>query len=145
LVMKRTGQPWMRAEDFGHSLPRGIGINLLVAEIAPAEKFLRVVFGARTVYSDEDFAAIELLGSIIMLHADHSYIDHEMSGVIQGVEARGAGVEIRLYDADPDQAEALAREHGHIVLAASIDKPHGLRECHIVGPDGYVFVPSRRS
>ncbi|MDX8443696.1 hypothetical protein [Mesorhizobium australafricanum] len=33
---------------------------------------------------------------------------------------------------------------GHIVLAGSIDKPHGLRECYIVGPDGYVFVPSAR-
>ena len=34
-------------------------------------------------------------------------------------------------------------EHGHVVLAGSMDKPHGLRECHIVGPDGYIFVPSR--
>jgi hypothetical protein len=143
MAMKRTREPWMRAEDFGRSLPRGIGVNLLVTEIAPAETFLRLVLGARTIYADEDFAAIELLGSVLMLHADHSYLDHEMAGVTEGVEIRGAGIEIRLYGADPDHAEAQARELGHVVLAGSLDKPHGLRECHIVGPDGYIFVPSR--
>jgi len=143
VVMKRTRQPWMRAEDFGRSLARGVGLNLLVSDMASTEAFLRLVFDARTIHADEDFAAIELLGSMLMLHADHSYADHEMAGVTAGVEVRGAGLEIRLYGADPDDAEARAREHGHLVLAASIDKPHGLRECHLVGPDGYVFVPSR--
>jgi hypothetical protein len=143
MIMKRTTTPWMSAEDFGRSLPRGVGLNLLVSEIAPSEEFLRVVMGARTIHADEDFAAIELLGSILMLHADHSYLDHEMSGVTAGVEARGAGIEIRLYGSDPDAAEATARRRGDTVLSASIDKPHGLRECHIVGPDGYVFVPSK--
>lgn len=142
MVMKRTKAPWMSAEAFGRSLPRGVGLNLLVSEVAPMEEFLRLVLGARTIDADEDFAAIELLGSVLMLHADHSYADHEMSGVTAGLEVRGAGIEIRLYGADPDAAEARARQRGDVVLAASIDKPHGLRECHIVGPDGYVFVPS---
>ncbi len=142
MVMKRTKEPWMEADAFGRSLPRGIGINLLVPEIGPTEEFCRTVLGARTIYADEDFAAIELLGSVFMLHADHSYRDHEMSGAIADVELRGAGLEIRLYGADPDETEARARAYGHIVLAASIDKPHGLRECHILSPDGYVFVPS---
>ena len=62
-----------------------------------------------TIYADEDFAAIELLGSLMMLHADHSYLDHEMAGVVDGAEMRGLGIEIRLYGADPDQAEARAR------------------------------------
>jgi catechol 2,3-dioxygenase-like lactoylglutathione lyase family enzyme len=142
MVMKRTKQPWMRADDFGRSLPRGIGVNLLVTDIAPTEEFLRLVLGANTIHADADFAAIELLGSVLMLHADHSYLDHEMTGVTAGVEIRGAGIEIRVYGADPDRAEVNARQHGHTILAASMDKPHGLRECHIVGPDGYMFVPS---
>jgi len=142
MAMKRTKQPWMQADDFGRSLPRGVGINLLVTDIAPTEAFLHLVLGANTIHADEDFAAIELLGSVLMLHADHSYLDHEMTGVTAGVEIRGAGIEIRVYGADPDRAEAMARQHGHTILAASMDKPHGLRECHIVGPDGYIFVPS---
>ena len=123
--------------------PRGLGLNLLVPEIAPTEAFCREVLGADTIYADEDFAAIELLGSVFMLHADHSYADHEMAGAVDGLDVRGAGLEIRLYGADPDGIEARARAHGHPVLAGSLDKPHGLRECHVVSPDGYVFVPSR--
>ncbi|RVC80103.1 MAG: VOC family protein [Mesorhizobium sp.] len=142
MAMKRTKTPWMKAEDFGRSLPRGIGVNLLVTDMAAMEAFCRDVLGARIIYADEDFAAIELLGSIFMLHADHSYLDNEMSGVIAGAETRGTGIELRLYGADPDAIEARARDLGHIVLAGTIDKPHGLRECYVVGPDGYVFVPS---
>ncbi|MGX5801598.1 hypothetical protein ACWGS9_10170 [Bradyrhizobium sp. Arg314] len=79
-----------------------------------------------------------------MLHADHSYLDNPMTGVVTGTETRGVGIELRLYGADPDAIEKKAAALGHIVLAGSIDKPHGLRECYIVGPDGYVFVPSAR-
>ncbi|MGE0501056.1 MAG: hypothetical protein AB7I79_05265 [Rhizobiaceae bacterium] len=143
MAMKRTRTPWMQADDFGRSLPRGLGVNLLVAEIAEMEAFCRGVLGARTIYADEDFAAIELLGSVFMLHADHSYLDHEMSGLVSGSEARGLGIELRLYGADPDVIEERARAAGHHVLAGALDKPHGLRECHVVGPGGYVFVPSR--
>jgi hypothetical protein len=28
-------------------------------------------------------------------------------------------------------------------LAASEDKPHGLRECYLLDPEGYVWVPGR--
>ena len=142
MAMKRTGTPWMKADDFGRSLPLGIGINLLIPDIAPMEAFCRDVLGATIVYADEDFAAVTLLGSVFMLHADHSYSDNPMRGVIDGMDQRGTGIEIRVYGLDPDMAEAKAREHGHHVLAGALDKPHGLRECHIVGPSGYVFVPS---
>lgn len=143
MAMKRTGQAWMSADEFGRSLPRGLGVNLLVTSVAAMETFCREVLAARTIYFDEDFAAIELLGSVFMLHADHSYAGHAFSGVFADAEVRGAGVELRLYGADPDAVEARARQRGDIVLAGALDKPHGLRECHVVGPDGYVFVPSK--
>jgi hypothetical protein len=143
MVMKRTKTPWMKAPDFGRSLPRGVGLNLLVPEVGPMEQFCRAVLGATTVYSDEDFAVIELLGSVFMLHADHAYSDHPLSGVVAGAEARGIGAEIRLYGADPDAIEARAIANGDFVLAGSIDKPHGIRECFVAAPGGYVFVPSK--
>ncbi|MBZ9921894.1 hypothetical protein LB579_29830, partial [Mesorhizobium sp. BR1-1-7] len=114
----------------------------LVSDMAAMEAFCRDVLGADIIYADEDFAAIELLGSVFMLHADHSYLDNAMTGTIAGAETRGAGIELRLYGANPDAVEAAARDHGHIVLAGAIDKPHGLRESYVVGPDGYIFVPS---
>jgi catechol 2,3-dioxygenase-like lactoylglutathione lyase family enzyme len=144
MAMKRTKTPWMKAEDFGRSLPLGLGVNLLVTDMAAMEAFCRDVLGAHIIYADEDFAAIELLGSIFMLHADHSYLDNPLTGIVNGAETRGAGIELRLYGADPDQIEKKAISGGHVVLAGAIDKPHGLRECYIVGPDGYVFVPSAR-
>ncbi|TPL53295.1 hypothetical protein FJ937_08020 [Mesorhizobium sp. B2-4-4] len=142
MAMKRTRTPWMKAGDFGRSLARGIGVNLLVSDMAAMEAFCRDVLGADIIYADEDFVAIELLGSVFMLHADHSYLDNAMTGTIAGAETRGAGIELRLYGANPDAVEAAARDHGHIVLAGAIDKPHGLRESYVVGPDGYIFVPS---
>ena len=82
MVMKRTKTPWISAEDFGRSLPRGVGLNLLVTQIAPAEEFLRVVLGARTIDADEDFAAIELLGSVLKrLDTVFAVCDHWLGGV----------------------------------------------------------------
>lgn len=141
-MKKRTGTPWMPADDFGRSIPDGVGLNLLVPEVAPMVAFCRDVLGGRIVYDDVDFAVVHLLGSILMVHADHTYLDHAMTGVVTGVALRGLGAEIRLYGADPDAVEARARAAGHVVLAGSLDKPHGVRECHLVGPDGYVFVPT---
>ena len=77
-----------------------------------------------------------------MFHADHAYRDNALSGIVAGLEARGAGVELRLYGCDPDVAESKARELGFTVLAGSIDKPHGLRECVILDDDGYAWVPA---
>lgn len=142
MTMKRTKEPWMPADDFGRSLPRGVGVNLLVADIEAEVGFCRDCLGAMVLYDDEDFAAIELCGSVFMLHADHSYSSHPMSGLVAGSESRGAGVEIRVYGLDPDKVETRAQSQGHHVLAGSIDKPHGLRECFVIDPEGYVWVPS---
>ena len=62
---------------------------------------------------------------------------------MRDLAGRGAGVELRLYGVDPDQAEARARAAGQVVLAGSADKPHGLRECYLLDEDGYTWVPSR--
>ncbi len=132
--------PPVSAPDYGRSL-RGLGFNLLVKDVPRAVKFAVEVLGATSFYDDEDFAAMKLNGGDFMLHADHTYKDNALSGVIAGVEARGSGVELRIYGCDPDVAETAARAGGWTVLAGSIDKPHGLRECVIVDDEGYVWVP----
>jgi hypothetical protein len=131
----------MTAPDYGRSLKPGIGFNLLVKEIKRSVAFAEKVLGATATYADEDFAVLRLNGSEWMVHADHTYSDNPLSGVIAGVEARGAGVELRVYGCDPDLAEAQARSHGYTVLAGSMDKPHGLRECVLIDDDGYAWVP----
>ena len=140
MTSKRTGTPWMSADDYGKSLT-GLGVNLLVTSVDESVHFASKVLGAEIVYADIDFAVISASGTQWMLHADHTYDDHPMAGVVADVPARGCGLEIRLHHCDPDKACAKAREHGFIVLADAMDKPHGVREAFIVAPDGYIWVP----
>lgn len=140
-MKKRTGDPWMPADEYGRGLKAGIGVNLLVSDVERATRFQTGVLKAEVVYADVDFAVMQAGGTQWMLHADHTYLDNPMTGVIAGVEARGAGAELRLYGRDPDEAEAVARAAGYIVLAGAMDKPHGQREAIIVDDDGYVWVP----
>jgi hypothetical protein len=132
----------MPPPDYGRTLRAGIGVNLLVREVKRSVAFAEKVLGATATYADEDFAAMRLNGSEWMLHADHAYSDNPLAGAVSGVEARGAGIELRLYGCDPDTAEASARQGGYTVLAGSMDKPHGLRECILIDDDGYVWIPS---
>lgn len=141
-MVKKRGeqeQPWMTAPDYGRSL-RGLSINLLVKDVARAVAFAREVLGAELVYGDADFAVLRREGAEWMLHADHTYGSHPLLALTGDGVLRGAGVEIRLHDHDPDAAAARAASLGHTVLAGAADKPHGLREAYISDPDGYVWV-----
>ena len=134
-------QPWMAADDYGRTLKPGLGVNLLVRDVAASVRFAEDVLGATATYADPDFAVLRAAGSEWMVHADHTYLDNPLSGIVKDVEARGAGVELRLYGIDPDTAQQAARDGGWIVLAGAIDKPHGLREVILIDDDGYVWVP----
>ena len=139
-MKRRSGVPWMAADAYGRSLG-GVGVNLLVREVARSVAFLEQVLGLTTVYSDADFAVLRHDGQDIILHADHTYAEHPLLALTGDEALRGVGVELRLYGVDPDAAEARARARGDTVLAETRDKPHGLRECYLVDPDGYVWVP----
>jgi hypothetical protein len=101
------------------------------------------VLGAEVVYADEDFAVLRACGSEWMVQADHAYGDHPLAGSLGVDVARGVGAELRLHGRDPDLAEAAARKRRDVVLAGAMDKPHGLRERHIVDPYGYVWAVDR--
>ncbi len=137
----KTSEPPVSAPDYGRSL-RGLGFNLIVRDVSRAVKFTVDVLGATSFFDNENFAAMKLLGGDFMFHADHTYHGNPLSGVVKAVDARGVGVELRAYGCDPDVAEKNARVGGWTILAGSLDKPHGLRECMIIDDDGYVWIPS---
>lgn len=137
------GKPALNAPDYGRSL-QGLGINLLVRDMARSIAFATGVLEAELIHATDKFAALRLQGQDYMLHTDDTFRGNPLSGLIAGGEARGLGVELRVYELDPDAAEQRARQHGFTVLGGSLDKPHGLRECMILDDEGYLWVPSVR-
>ncbi|UWQ53832.1 glyoxalase [Leisingera caerulea] len=130
------------ADSFGRSL-RGIGINLLVRDVPAEMSFLENVFAMKGHQVTQDFAIVTYGGQVFQLHSDGTYAENPLLGLLPENPPRGAGIEIRLYETDPDQAVALAAAAGFTVLQAPTDKPHGLREAYILCDNGYAWVPSR--
>jgi uncharacterized glyoxalase superfamily protein PhnB len=130
------------ASAYGASL-QGLGLNLIVNDVTQAIRFATQVLGAQIFFRTDVFAAMKLGSTDFMFHIPESYRGNELHATLKSDAARGIGVELRCYDVDPDRAEQHARESGYTVLAGSIDKHHGLRECMILDDDGYVWIPSR--
>ncbi len=137
----KASEPPVSAADYGRSL-RGLGFNLIVADVPRAVRFTTEVLGATSFFDNDSFAAMKLVGGDFMFHADHTYHGNPLAGMVKTAEARGTAVELRVYGVDPDQAEKRARDGGWTILAGSLDKPHGLRECMIIDDDGFVWIPS---
>lgn len=135
----------LSAPDFGHSL-QAISVNLLVRDVPAEVAFLTAVFGLTAHRASRDFAILLHAGQPIQLHADHTYAAHPLLALLPETPPRGAGIELRLHEADPDQAvAATAAFPMATVLQPATDKPaHGLREAVILCPNGYAWVPSCR-
>lgn len=129
--------------EVGHALS-GFGVNLLVRRIHAGTEFLTQVMGLELVQADQEFALLRHGDQLFQLHADPTYAEHPLPSLIPENGPRGGGVELRLFDVDPDDAEAKADDLGFTILRESLDRPHGLRECYILDADGYCWVPSRR-
>ena len=127
---------------FGASL-RGIGLNLVVRDVKALCAMLETVFDMKTHRVSADFAIVSYGDQLFQLHSDGTYGANSLLGLLPEAGARGAGVEIRLYETDPDEAVTRGEAAGMIVLQAATDKPHGLREAYLLCPDGYAWVPSR--
>jgi predicted enzyme related to lactoylglutathione lyase len=129
---------------FGHAL-RAISVNLLCRDVLAEVAFLVAVFGMTAHRASRDFAILLHAGQPLQLHSDGTYHAHPLPGLLPESGPRGAGIEVRLHEADPDVAAARAEAAGGVVLQGPTDKTaHGLREAVILSPSGYAFVPSRR-
>lgn len=132
----------IKAAPFGQSL-KGIGLNLLVRNVPRECLFLETVFGMNCHQATADFAIITYGDQVFQLHSDATYHSNPLLGLLPETPPRGAGIEIRLYDTDPDEAATKAKAAGGMVLQAPADKPHGLREAYILCENGYAWVPSK--
>ena len=130
------------AAEFGRKL-RGFGINLLVRDVLASVNFLGEVLQMKVHRDNHDFAVVQSGRAYFQLHADHTYHSNPLPSLLPLDGARGAGIELRLYQIDPDECEVRARELDFVILKKSENRPHGLRECYILDNDGYCWVPSR--
>lgn len=130
------------AADFGSAL-RGMGLNLLVRDVGAQVAFLETVFGMKAHQPTADFAIMVYAGGVFQLHSDGTYHSNPLLGLLPETPPRGAGIEIRLYETDPDEACFVAEAAGGTILQAPSNKPHGLREAYILCANGYAWVPSR--
>ncbi len=131
------------ADVFGRALT-GVTLNLLVPDVTAEVGFATAVLAGTAHRISADFAILRLGEMVIQLHADATYHSNPLLSLLPEAGARGAGVEIRLHELDPDAAVARAEATGATVLRGAQDRPHGLREAYILSPSGYAFVPSRR-
>ncbi|MCP5086641.1 MAG: glyoxalase [Rhodobacteraceae bacterium] len=129
--------------EFGASL-HGMGLNLLVKDVQRSVDILKTLFGMTAYQPTQDFAIMRYGDQLFQLHVDGAFGAHPLLGLLPEAGARGAGIELRLYESDPDEASQKAEAAGCHILQAPADKLHGLRECVILDPDGYAWVPSRR-
>lgn len=139
MTKTRTGEAFLPADEYGRSLPK-FTVNLLVRDVANSLRFYRDVLGATVRYSDGDFAALSLLGTDFMLHADHAYDHHPLYVPLQAARERGVGAELRFLGLDPDQVEKRAKHAGTTILLSSKDFAHGWREVTLLDPDGYLWT-----
>ncbi len=130
------------ADAFGAGL-RGLGLNLLTRDVRRLVAQLGTVFDMRAHRVSDDFAIMRYGDQVFQIHADSTYHANPMLGLLPENPPRGAGLEIRLYETDPDTAAERAEAEGFTILQPPTDKPHGLRECYLLCSDGYAWVPSR--
>ncbi len=130
------------AETFGKSLS-GIGLNLLVRDVPAECAFLAQVFGMKAFQPTADFAILTYGKDVFQLHSDGTYHSNPLLGLLPESPPRGGGIEIRLYESDPDEAVTIAKTLGATILQEPSDKPHGLREAYILCENGYAWVPSK--
>lgn len=132
------------AEDFGRSLG-GLGLNVLVRNVPETVSFLRDVLDMQPHRQSQDFAIMTYGDQVFQVHADHTYHSHPLPSLIPESGPRGGGIEIRLYQTDPDAAaeRAAGSDQDVVLLQEPTNKPHGLRECVILCSNGYAWLPSR--
>jgi len=132
------------AVAFGRSL-RGLGLNLLVADVDRARQFHQAVFGWEAFQPTRDFAILRRPdgSAVLQLHADHTYHANPLAGLPPEARPPGPAAAPRPFDVAPDRAAAQVSAAGGMILQPPTNKPHGLREAYILDPDGYCWVASR--
>ena len=154
-IFSRKALTEISAEDLGCRL-RGFGVNILVRKSARVyAEGLRDILGIEIIRAEDAFALVCVpsyappcdevsSASLIQIHADFAYGANPYLSLLPENDARGVGVELHLFETDPDMIVARAEDASDwTVLQSPEDKPHGVRECYLLDSHGYSWVVSK--
>ena len=94
---------------------RGIGLNLIVRDVFEKCDFLAAVFDMKAYRVSADFAIMTYGDQVFQLHSDGTYHSNPLCGLLPENPPRGAGIEIRLYDTDSEEAVQRAIATGAVI------------------------------
>jgi catechol 2,3-dioxygenase-like lactoylglutathione lyase family enzyme len=103
--------------------------------------FLERAGGLEVEARHPGYAALRCNGSRLALHADEAYKGHPWyDALAREGAARGIGAEVRVGVADVDAAYREALALGAVALHGPYEVEPGIRECQVMGPDGFLFA-----
>ena len=139
--------------DLGRSL-RGFGTNILVEDALVYTNSIAPVLGVDVIRAEKAFALIAIpsenqsddqvfISHLIQIHADFTYHNNPYREHLPENSARGLGIELHLFETDPDAVADLADVHPDwTVLQTATNKEHGVREAYLLDMYGYCWVVS---
>lgn len=145
-MIRQTGSDMDYAAVDGATLGRslrGVGLNILTRDAGALARFVAEVFDLKLLRASPDFALVGHGSHILQFHSDAAFAGHPLLNLLPENPPRGTGVQIYLFDTDPDAAAARSPALGGTVIEPPRDKPHGLREATILSPEGQSFTAAK--
>lgn len=122
-------------------VPR-LGLSLWSNDLEGLTLFLERVTGMTVIARHPGFAELRCGDSTVTLHADEAYRGHPWYEALQREGAvRGIGAELRVQVDDVDDAWMAALRVDALAIQPPYSPEPGIRECHVMGPDGYLVTP----
>ena len=134
-------------DELGKNLV-GFGVNIICPNPLVYAPSIARVFSLKLIRVDEFYALLTWgdnanFGNLIQVHSDYTYKKNPYYEYFGNSEPRGWGVELRLFNVNPDKSVDLANiEEGWQVIQSPTDKEHGLREAYLIDSAGFCWVPS---
>ena len=120
---------------------RNVGaITLFVEEPQRSKKFYEQVFGATTIYEDENAAAFAF-DNIVLNTLRHRTAESDQLIAPAAIAGPGAAATVLLTIEveDTDAACSDLADHGVELLNGPVDRPWGVRTAAFADPDGHVW------
>ena len=113
-------------------------ITMFVDDPKRSKEFYERVFGASTMYEDDNSVAFEFENLIVNLLAERAAPELIEPTPVAGREA-GERFQLTIWVEDADAVVEQLRSAGVELLNGPVDRPWGMRTAAFADPDGHVW------